>query len=123
MIEIKCPSCGKAVSVASDEGQYLCPHCQQPFALSPAPKPPAPEPPPSQAMSYQTAPEEVAVSDSEQEDEGSTTMWDIIAYIFYFIALVDFCGMFFHYDLTGVRWSPVAFSAVGYFCQWWADRD
>lgn len=40
-------------------------------------------------------------------------MLKIVSYIFYLIGIIDFCGMFFEYDFTGVSWSPIAFAAVG----------
>lgn len=44
-------------------------------------------------------------------------MLNIVGYIFYLIGIIDFCGMFFGYDFTGVSWSPIAFAAVGAICE------
>lgn len=32
----------------------------------------------------------------------------------YVFAIIDFCGMFFGYDLTGVFWSPILAGLIGY---------
>ena len=44
-------------------------------------------------------------------------MLSFIGWAFYGLAAVDFAGMFFGYDITGVSWSPIAFGAVGYGLQ------
>jgi hypothetical protein len=44
-------------------------------------------------------------------------MFSLIGYGLYGLGIVDFAGMFFGYDLTGVSWSPVAFAAAGYGMQ------
>ena len=41
----------------------------------------------------------------------------IVAAILYIVAAIDFAGMFFNYDFTGVSWSPIAFSLAGGVCQ------
>ena len=45
------------------------------------------------------------------------TMFSLIGYGLYGLGIVDFAGMFFGYDLTGVSWSPIAFWAAGYGLQ------
>lgn len=44
-------------------------------------------------------------------------MFSLLGYGLYGLGIVDFAGMFFGYDLTGVSWSPVAFAAAGYGMQ------
>lgn len=44
-------------------------------------------------------------------------MFAFIGWALYGLAIVDFAGMFFGYDMTGVSWSPVAFGAAGYGLQ------
>lgn len=39
----------------------------------------------------------------------------IIGFICVAFALVDFAGMFFHYDITGVSWSPMVAGFVGMY--------
>ena len=41
----------------------------------------------------------------------------IVAVILYIVATIDFAGMYFNYDFTGVSWSPLAFSLAGGVCQ------
>jgi uncharacterized membrane protein YvbJ len=38
----------------------------------------------------------------------------VLAYICWAFAIIDFCGMFFGYDLTGVSWSPLVVGGIGY---------
>ena len=45
------------------------------------------------------------------------TMFSLIGYGLYGLGIVDFAGMIFGYDLTGVSWSPIAFWAAGYGLQ------
>ena len=44
-------------------------------------------------------------------------MYAFIGWALYGLAFVDFAGMFFGYDMTGVTWSPFAFCAAGYGLQ------
>ena len=37
----------------------------------------------------------------------------LLGYGCYIFAVIDCCGMFFHYDITGVPWSPIVASVVG----------
>lgn len=37
---------------------------------------------------------------------------NVIAWVFVIIAIADFCGMFFGYDFTGFKYSPVLFGAA-----------
>lgn len=37
----------------------------------------------------------------------------ILGYLCYLFAIIDFCGMFFNYDLTGVVWSPIVAGIIG----------
>ena len=36
-----------------------------------------------------------------------------LAFLCFGFAIVDFAGMFFGYDLTGVSWSPIVAGAIG----------
>ncbi|WP_320677278.1 hypothetical protein [Prochlorococcus sp. MIT 1300] len=44
-------------------------------------------------------------------------MFNLIGYIVYLVALVDFLGMFLGYDITGFSWSPVVFCGLAAGCQ------
>lgn len=44
-------------------------------------------------------------------------MFSFAGWMCYGLAIVDFAGMFFGYDITGVAWSPIAFGAAGYALQ------
>ena len=45
-----------------------------------------------------------------------------IGVLLYIVAVIDFAGMFFDYDFTGVSWSPIAFGFVGGVCQTLAEK-
>ena len=38
----------------------------------------------------------------------------ILGYLCYAFGIIDFAGMLFEYDLTGVSWSPVLAGFIGY---------
>jgi hypothetical protein len=44
----------------------------------------------------------------------------ILGYLCYAFGAIDFAGMFFEYDLTGVSWSPVLAGFIGYGLHVWA---
>lgn len=60
------------------------------------------------------------------ENAAPPTPLSIVAYVvgalFYVVGIIDFAGMFFGYDFTGVRWSPIAFGFVGGLCQTAAEK-
>lgn len=105
MTNIKCPSCGAPNVEQVDENKYQCPYCGAEFSS---------ELPPAFANDK--------VTNNENQDGRSTNIFDILEWVFYAIAAIDFCGMFFGYDLTGVSWSPIAFCIVGYFFNWMANN-
>jgi len=37
----------------------------------------------------------------------------ILGYLIIAFGVIDFAGMFFGYDLTGVSWSPIAAAIIG----------
>jgi len=47
-------------------------------------------------------------------------MFRTLGVVCYGFAIVDFAGMFFGYDLTGVSWSPIAAVVLG---SWLASLD
>ena len=59
--------------------------------------------------SYNDTIEEIALEESRHEDN----ILDYISWFFYGIAIIDFCGMFFGYDLTGYSKSPILFAGIG----------
>lgn len=112
MEEIKCPSCGSPNVELIDRNKYQCPYCGTTFSKNIAePVPPIP-------------PSEINVdNNTEIEDETPTNIYSVIGWIFYLIGLVDFCGMFFSYDFTGVYWSPIAFAGIGYIFEMLAKKN
>lgn len=69
--------------------------------------------------------EDVAVAQSVEPVCESTPLsigLNVVGYLLYAVAVIDFAGMFFGYDITGVSWSPIAFGAVGGLCQGAAEN-
>tara|TARA_B100000959_G_scaffold263587_1_gene303106 strand:- start:762 stop:926 length:165 start_codon:yes stop_codon:yes gene_type:complete len=42
-------------------------------------------------------------------------MLAILGYLIIGFGIIDFAGMFFNYDITGVGWSPIAAGFLGSF--------
>lgn len=59
----------------------------------------------------------------EPEKSRQNNIFDYLEWLCYGLAVIDFCGMFFGYDLTGVSWSPVAFLGVGYLFNYLAKKQ
>jgi hypothetical protein len=45
----------------------------------------------------------------------------IIGLLCFLFAVIDFCGMFFHYDLTGISFSPMIAGFIGSGLMKWAE--
>ncbi len=43
----------------------------------------------------------------------TTTVLTVLGLMCYGFGMVDFAGMFFHYDITGVPWSPIVAGIIG----------
>jgi len=125
---ITCPKCHVEMECRDDwDGmEATCPQCSRSFVIrrsAPPPgnmPPPFAPPPPPRTGSGQTgagpAAKPVAGEDSQEENgcQGClATVLFLLGCGFYLLALIDFCGMFFGYDITGSRWSPLLFSLVG----------
>lgn len=108
MTNIKCPSCGAPNVEQVDESKYQCPYCGAEFNY-----------PSNEKTSVFTNGE---ATNDEIQEKRSTNIFDILEWVFYAIAAIDFCGMFFEYDLTGVSWSPIAFCIIGYVFNWLANN-
>jgi len=79
------------------------------WIFSPQPPQPAPlMPPPAYAANDETS--------------NGITFLNVLEYLCYAFAAIDFAGMFFEYDLTGVPWSPVAACCIGYAFHAW-DKE
>ena len=48
---------------------------------------------------------------------------NFLAFLCFGFAIVDFAGMFFGYDLTGVSWSPIAAGVIGSILKNTADSS
>ena len=46
----------------------------------------------------------------------------ILGYLCYAFGVIDFAGMFFKYDLTGVSWSPILAGVIGYGLIVWGKK-
>ncbi len=103
-----CPSCGSPNVEQIDTDKYQCPYCGKTFSENTAP----PIPPTQECKESKT----------ENAEEIPNNIYRKIAIIFYLIGLVDFCGMFFNYDFTGVFWSPIAFCSIASIFEWLAKK-
>lgn len=101
MIKPICPSCGSPNVEQIDADKYQCPYCGATFSGNITPQ------------DSSTPPIKVNVTNDEKTEENPNNAYSIIAWIFYAIGILDFCGMFFDYDFTGVYWSPIAFGVIG----------
>lgn len=66
------------------------------------------------------------VEQGEAAAESQSTPMSIalngIGILLYIVAAIDFAGMFFNYDFTGVSWSPIAFCFAGGACQTLSEK-
>lgn len=108
-----CPSCGSPNVELIERNKYQCPYCGTTFSGNNASTVP---PTPLTDVNDESNTDEI-------EDETQTNVYSIIGWVFYIIGVVDFCGMFFGYDFTGVSWSPIVFAGVGYVFDWLAEKN
>ena len=59
----------------------------------------------------------VAETTTEFKSTPASIALNGLGVLFYIVAAIDFAGMLFDYDFTGVSWSPIAFGVVGGACQ------
>ena len=66
------------------------------------------------------------VSDAERPNKGASGKMAIMLYCVGFalfaLAAIDYAGMYFDYDITGVSWSPYAISVLGGACTFIAKK-
>ena len=69
---------------------------------------------------------DIKVEKGEAAAESQSTPMSIalngIGILLYIVAAIDFAGMFFNYDFTGVSWSPIAFGFAGGACQTLSEK-
>ena len=137
---VTCPHCAGQFKAAQEWlGQTAnCPNCGKPFIVAPAPPqgavpygwpgatPVAPQnvpPPPQGAVPYgRPGATQGAANGSGQMAEGVGCVFYILGGVFYIVAVVDFAGMFFRYDITGQPWTPILFGAIGQFFVFIANK-
>ena len=117
---IKCPLCHKESIVPRRScGAVSAPGVQPP---PPPPPPPPPLPPPPSVPRNMSSPQMNGNDPSADKSDGCILFGclPIVLYIggvgFYILAVVDFCGMFFKYDITGSRYTPILFGFLGQVC-------
>ena len=113
-----CPSCGSPNIEQIDEDLYQCPYCGKTIGAGLSHTVEAP----MQEISVETTDEEEYEEVAEVEEETPINIFSIIGGIFYLVGIADFCGMFFGYDFTGIRKSPIYFAAIGSLFMWLARK-
>ena len=129
-----CPFCRNIVNYDTDWNTpaIICPFCQK--ASMPPPDIPAGAPinnntPPPEQIDNQSqyangneyANGEYAENNGDYEEyapadnsgDALYILLVLLGYGCYIFAVIDFCGMFFGYDLTGVPWSPIVAGIIG----------
>lgn len=96
-----CKECGEAV----DAGSKFCSKCGASMSAE------------SSFKQLNESKANVEETGAESQNESEFGVLDVISFLFYLIAVIDWAGMFFDYDFTGVYWSPLAFGLVGAVCQ------
>ena len=100
--------------------QIICPSCQQTLTAPPAPA--AQQQFPAAPMPQQTDQTDKFTNtnnsfyqsnDNDSPLAAIQLLLNLAGYGLWIFAVIDFCGMFFDYDLTGVRWSPLVCSVIG----------
>ena len=103
-----CRSCGKQI----EDGSMFCPHC-------------------GTKLADQTNVAQPADADSDTQSQGNfqteakpqkNMFLIVLAYLCWAFGVIDFCGMFFGYDLTGVSWSPVVAGVIGYLFSYLGNK-
>lgn len=112
MLEI-CPSCGGNKMRSLGNNVYECEYCKQTFQEVQGPPPPPQNP---QQVTYEEeAEEEYDEEETPLSERPIALFCVIIGWGCIIFGIVDFCGNFGHYDLTGVPWSPIVAGVIGAF--------
>jgi hypothetical protein len=110
----KCPYCGKAIL----EIAKVCKHCKksldedQILQTPDESTPRSNNEPPYQEVSQPEPSYQEELYQEESQPEKNTGLI-VLAYICWIFGVIDFCGMFFDYDITGVSWSPIVAGIIG----------
>jgi uncharacterized membrane protein YvbJ len=113
----KCPNCGKNILAIAK----VCKHCGESFEIQKNVQEEA-----QQSIvqaQAQTTPPVVEELDENSEQQDSNPILIILAWLCWILAGVDFCGMFFGYDMTGVSWSPIAIGGIGTLFNYLGNRE
>jgi hypothetical protein len=109
-----CYKCGKQIGNDS----AFCEHCGASQTAGGVPPTGAPYVPPPQQVYYpQQPPQQQGYYNPAPPPPVSVkkqnTACIVLAYLCYAFAVIDFCGMFLEYDITGVPWSPIVAGVIG----------
>ncbi|MDR1594939.1 MAG: zinc-ribbon domain-containing protein [Prevotellaceae bacterium] len=104
-----CTNCGKQI----EDGSKFCSHCgttltEQTNVAQPA--------------NAETNTQNQENFQTEAKTEKNMSLI-VLAYICWGFAVIDFCGMFFEYDLTGVSWSPLVAGGIGYLFSYLGNNE
>jgi hypothetical protein len=117
-VEMMCHHCKENVRFPEEmERQTVsCPHCEKELFLwqSEASRNQTNQQMKSFRM-YSSEPNESRQSsNSSNKDSQTNVVLAVIGFLCIAFGLIDFAGMFFHYDLTGVSWSPIVANVIGW---------
>jgi len=63
-----------------------------------------------------------AIPSATGKKSNAALILNIMSFALYAAAIIDYAGMHFDYDLTGVSWSPYAIGMVGIACSYIAKK-
>lgn len=112
---MRCPSCDSPNLVQIETNKYQCPYCGKTIDADSATLTS------SDSKNNEAETDEI-IDDTSGEVNNTNGLLYLISWGFYIIAVIDFCGMFFDYDFTGVSWSPIAFGVIGSIFDYYAKN-
>ena len=108
LYQVVCPHCNTNMQTDSAwvGQQLICPSCQKTFCAPPPPDAVIPQ-------GYENDENACYQNSTGNPVNVIMILLLVIGYGLWIFSVIDFCGMFFDYDLTGFRWSPLVLSVIG----------
>jgi hypothetical protein len=86
---------------------------KQGFSVPPPPSPSHAIQPNPNNCELHSNPINIPQTINSKSNNQAATVLTVLGLICYGFGMVDFAGMFFHYDITGVPWSPIVAGITG----------